>query len=461
MSTIPFVQRSLAITGLGVVSPLGLGINALWEGLMAGTSRLAPITRFDASTFRCKLAGEVPGFSAKDHVPKHYRKAVKVMARDVELAVGAAKLAVEDAGLVTRSDLGEAEGGEGGRKSSYPPDRMGCQIGAGLISAEAEELTSALATSTVDAGSGAQAFSLEKWGAGGLSNLQPLWMLKYLPNMLACHVTIIHGLEGPSNTLTCGEASGLLSIGESCRVIERGAADVCFTGGAESKVNVMGLLRAELAGKVGETRDTTDGADLVKPYDPRSIGIPGEAGGIVVVEAMDEARKRGARVYAEVVGFGAAQGGWPPYATREERASITAVQNRGLGYAIERALRDAGISADKIDAIVPQAAGSKIEDEGEYRTLQLIFGERLARIPLVTITPNIGNSWAGSGGVAAAVAAKMLSEQAIPARVHRGRPADGLAAGSAVSSRTELRYVLVCSSSLGGQNAALVLKSAR
>lgn len=424
---------------------------------MAGTTALRPITRFDPSGFICRLAGEVRDFSAKDHVPKHYRKAVKVMARDIELAVAAAKLAVEDAKLVTRAH--GSESGEGAT-TTVAADRMGCQVGAGLISAEAEELTSALATATVEDGRGGREFSLKAWGETGLSNLQPLWMLKYLPNMLACHVTIIHGAEGPSNTITCGEASGLLSIGESCRVIERGAADLCFSGGAESKVNLMGHMRAQMAGKSGPTGDAADGSTLVKPYDARSIGVPGEAGGILIVEALDQAKARGARVYALVAGFGAGHSGWPPYTTAEDRAGLSAAQNRGLVLAIQRAMRDAGITADKIDAIVPQACGSKLEDEAELGSLRQVFGERLAKIPLTTLTPNIGNCWAGSGGVQAAAAAMMLEKQMIPARVHQGRPAQDALAGAAPAVKADLRYVLACSSSLGGQNAALILKAA-
>src|SRR5688572_645410 len=217
------MDRQVVITGLGAVSALGMGVGPLWEGLCAGRSALKRITRFDPSGFPCRLAGEATAFaSARDQVPKSYRKAVKVMARDIELAVAAAKGAVEDAGLTTRGTLPE----DSTDPTTYPPSRMGCHIGAGLIAAETDELTMALVTSTDTSGK----FDPKAWGnaAGGqgaLNNLQPLWLLKYLPNMLACHVTIIHGAEGPSNTITCAEASGLLSIGESVRVIQRGDAD--------------------------------------------------------------------------------------------------------------------------------------------------------------------------------------------------------------------------------------------
>ena len=445
------MHRRIAITGLGVVSPFGVGLSPLWEGLCSGASAVGKITRFDPSGFECRLAGEVKDFSAKDHVPKHYRKAVKVMSRDIELAVAAAKCAVEHAGLVTRASLGE----EGEGATSYPPGRVGCHIGAGLVAAEVDELTSALVTATGPGGE----FSSTQWGETGLSNLQPLWMLKYLPNMLACHVTIIHGAEGPSNTITCAEASGLLSVGESCRVIERDAADMCFSGSAESKVNPMGLMRMQLAGRVGNTGEAAAGPEACMPYDGSSVGVAGEAGGIVALEALDKARARGASVLAEVIGFGAAHSAWPPYTTAAAREGVRARQDRGLTFAIQRAIADAGIAPDEIDAIVPQASGSRLEDEGEAGTLRIVFGDRLASIPLVLLCPAIGNSFAGTGGVMVAVAAQALAQQRLPARLQGGRPAEGLLAGPAPSAPTRLRHVLVCGSSTGGQNAALVLRA--
>lgn len=440
------MSRSVVITGLGVVSGLGTGVDALWEGLVDGRSSLGPIERFDARGFRSRLAGEVTGFSARDYVPRSYRKAVKVMARDIQLAVGAASLAVRDADLRTRVDDGETP--------TYEGSRLGCQIGAGLIAAEADELSMALATA-VDEQSGR--FSLRAWGESGMNNLQPLWLLKYLPNMLSCHVTILHGATGPSNTITCAEASGLLSMGESLRVIQRGDADACFSGGAESKINLMGLLRLDLAGRLAATGEEEEGWRFVRPYDPDAPGqLIGEAGAIAILESGESARARGARVYAEVVGFGAGHSS-PPSIPPLPEPEADAVED-GLVVAIESALREAGIGAEAIDVIVPHAASIRAVDAREAGALRSVFGSRLARIPIVTTVPNVGESMAGQGGILAAAGAKCLHEQRLPARLHDGR-SPGLDAGPTPSREATLGYALVCTGSLGGQNAALVLRA--
>lgn len=436
------MSRKVVITGLGVVSPMGVGVGALWDGLCAGRCALGPIRALDASGFACALAGEAGEFSsAKDYVPKNYRKAVKVMARDTELAVAAAKLATEDAGVVTKGYAGEDSA------LTYAPGRLGCQIGAGLINAEVPELSAALATATDATG----AFSLETWGESGINNLTPLWMLKYLPNMLACHVTIIHDARGPSNTLTCSEASGLLSIGESMRVIEQGRADACFAGGAESKINHMGILRMQLSGRLAPTGAGEDAASVVRPYDPRTPGLViGEGGGIVMLEDQESARARGAKAYARVDGFGAGQS--PSRGDAAHRA-------QGLTRAIRAALRDADVTPAEIDAIVPHAAGVRADDEMEVEALAEVFGDRLASIPLITLTPAIGELSAGAGGVAVAAAAMALRDQTLPARLHAGRADERVLAGAAPSRRATLRRVLVATNSLGGQNAALVLSA--
>lgn len=453
------MDRRVVITGLGTVCGMGVGITPLWEGLLAGRSALRRISLFDPSGFPSRLAAEVAGFTgAKDFVPKGYRKAVKVMARDTELAVTAAKCAVDDSGLITRGTLPD----DSSDPTTYPSARMGCHIGAGLIAADTNELTRAMATAVDAEAQGNGRLDLRAWGnaeggSGGMNNLPPLWLLKYLPNMLACHVTIIHGAEGPSNTITCAEASGLLSLGESVRVIQRGDADLCFTGGAESPVNHMRLLRMDLTRRLAHTGDETDGGGFVRPYDHDAPGgLVGEGGGILTIESEETARGRGARAYAEVAGFGAAHSA--PAADGWIGTDAGPEVDEGLQFAIENALEDAGVNASEIDAIVPHAAGIRAYDRGEAGALRATFGSRLAEIPLITLTPMIGDCLASSGGLAAAVAAKCLSEQRLPARLHSGKPAPGLLAGAAPARSAALRHILVATGALGGQNAAVVLK---
>ncbi|MBX3322526.1 MAG: hypothetical protein KF757_06005 [Phycisphaeraceae bacterium] len=451
------MRREVVISGIGTICALGLGKDEFWNGLVEGICALRELQRVDADSMPCRLGGESAPFEVRDFLPKHYRKATKVMARDTALAVTAASLAVADAGLVTRA--------EGAENPTLASPRLGCQIGAGLIAAEADELGQAFSKSLDDSGE----FSLRAWGTaealdgsgagdGGMNHLPPLWLLKYLPNMLACHVTILHGAEGPSNTITCAEASGLLSIGESMRVIQRGDADACFSGGAESKLNYMAMTRMDLAGRIAHTSET-DGTRVVRPYSPESVGgVLGEAGAVLIVEEREHARARGAQAYARISGFGAAQtrsallptGVWEPEETNVDR---------GLVDAIESALRDAGLSTSDIDAIVPLGLGVRDLDTREAGALREVFGPRLGSIPLLTITPNLGNCSAGQGGLMAAAAALAIRHQALSARIQSGAVADGLDAGRAPARSAQLGHVLVCAPALGGQNAALILSS--
>lgn len=446
------------ITGIGAVSAAGIGIEQTWDSLCSGRSGIAPISAFDATTSPHPFGGEAKKedqlVSARDYVPKHYRKATKVMARDTELAVVAASLAAADAGLVTR------EAGEDAALT-YPSSRVGCHIGAGFIAAETEELTSALVTAKDDKGD----FSLEKWGEVGIGNLQPLWLLKYLPNMLACHVTIIHGCEGPSNTITCSEASGLLSLGESVRIIERGDATACFSGGIENKTNPMGVTRMGMLGRFAELDGGIDEPwRHVRPYDDSVCGgVPGEGGGIVVLEEKSAAEARGARVYAEVAGIGSAQSQPGALGICHEVSTCGGPggdADEGLADAIEAALRDAKIGPDDIDAIVPAAMCVSTLDRAELGGLERVFGARLPEIPLVTLTPFVGQLFSGAGAIAMAVGAKAVSEQRLPARLHGGRPDARAGAGASESVDAELMNVLVCTGSLSGQAAAVVLRRA-
>ena len=441
------MDRSVVITGLGPISGLGLGIDATWRAVLEGTRVIAPAQRIDASGFPCCIVSEVKDFQARQVVPKTYRKAVKVMARDIELAVGAADAAARDAALITP---GTAETDDDDR--TYPPERTGAHIGAALIAAEMDELTEALAAARDEQGR----FDIKKFGTEGIARITPLWLLKYLPNMLACHVTIIHDTQGPSNTITCNEASSHLSIGESLRVIQRGAADMCFCGGAESKIDLLGHLRHTLSGRLNTT-DNERPEQAVRPFCQTAAGtVYGEGGAILILEATETFQRRSAngsgRAYAELKGFGASQ-----TVNISSRNLEPDPEGRGIAAAITAALKDAGIEPGQVDMIIPFGLGVPAYDQAEAEALRSVFGEELARIPVVGSKSMVGNLGAGSGALDACIAAKAIAEQTVPARVNCHRPLTGIDAGDAPSQPAELRHVLTYSTSFGGQNAALVL----
>jgi 3-oxoacyl-[acyl-carrier-protein] synthase II len=441
------MSRRVVITGLGPVSGLGIGIDATWDAVCRGESAIAPITAFDPTGFACRIAAQAPPFKISDYVPKTYRKATKVMARDIELAVIAADRAARDATLVTKGTAGDADA------VSYEPQRMGCHIGAGLIAADVDELTSALVEARAAEGSHGGDFDIRKWGNHGMQHLTPLWLLKYLPNMLACHVTIIHDTQGPSNTITVGEASSGLSIGESLRVIQRGAADLCFCGGAESKLNPMAYLRQQIAGRLTDRGDTA--AAALRPFDADASGtVLGEGGGILVLESAETFHKRGAgRAYAEVAGFGASQS-----VHRESRNHAPDPLGRGMAGAMQQAMREAGVGPGDIDMVVPFGSGLPAWDQSELAGLRRVFGDRLADIHVAALKPLVGNCGAGAGGLEIAIAARALAEQTVPPILNRESPLDGLRTARPEPQPAKLRCILTFSASYTGQNTALVLK---
>ncbi len=210
-------ERRVVITGLGLISPLGIGTGPFWNALAEGRGAVQPIQAFPIEGLPINAGGEVLNFDPKSLAnPKHkttFRKSLKYMARDIQLAVAAAELAMADAGL-----------NDGG----VDPTRIGVDLGAGLISSDLDELAPAinLATHADDS------FDYKIYGRDGLNEIDPLWLLKYLPNMLACHISILNDCQGPSNSITEAEAASNIAIGEATRIIARGRADVMVSGGA-------------------------------------------------------------------------------------------------------------------------------------------------------------------------------------------------------------------------------------
>jgi len=389
----------VVITGLGVATPIGLGIDRYWDALLEGRCGLARIRAFDPSGFAVQIGGELPEFQLGDFIPKSYRKSAKVMARDIQIAVACAYLAVKDAGLITRCLI---ERGESPGPASVDSTRLGANIGAGLICADLAELAGALNTCFEPDGT----FSFAKWGSEGMTNLTPLWLLKFLPNMLACHVTIVHDTQAVSNTITCGEASSHLAIGEAFRAIARGDADVCLCGGAESKLNPMALTRPALWQRLNtEANDHPERACC--PFSPRAAGmVVAEGGGLLVLESLDHARARKARIYAEIVGFGAASNAWS--------WSQPDAEGRPVAGALRAALRDAQTTADRVDLVNPFGTAIPAYDAAEAAGWQAVLGSRPAQTPAAATKGALGVNGAGSGAIDVATTVMALHRNTVP-----------------------------------------------
>ncbi len=428
-------SRRVVVTGLGPVSPIGIGKDKFLAGLKDQTIGVDRISEFDPGSFRAQIAGQINDFKCADYVPKSYRKSIKVMARDIELAVCGADQAVRDAGLVTKGINPDAP--------QVDPTRLGVNIGAGLICADLNELSYALAASTEG-----NAFSLEKWGKEGMNNLTPLWLLKYLPNMLACHVTIIHDAQAPSNTITCSDASSQLAIGEAYRTIVRNCADICLCGGAESKLNPMGLLRQDLLGRLTRTHNDNP-KQAVKPFAVNRDGSAiGEGGAVITLEALESAKKRNARIYGELIGAGASFG-TSDFINPEP-------DGEAIRVAIERALADANVSAKDVDLVVGFALGTRDHDKAEACAIRKALGS----VPVTSIKGQTGFCGAGAGAIDASVALLALSEGLIPATVNCDQ-VDPECPVNVVQKQQygQVKVVVTLNYSLcGGQTGALVFK---
>ncbi len=442
--------RRVVVTGLGPVTPLGIGVSGFWNALLEGRCAIRRVRAFDPSRFETQIASEIDDLRISDAVPKNYRKAAKIMARDIMLAVVAAYEAVKDAKLRTKCMIEREE-------DPGPPNvdstRFGANIGSGLICADLAEIAEAFYSA-----SDSRIFDIRKWGAEGMNNLTPLWLLKFLPNMLACHVTIVHDAQGPSNTITCGEASSHLAIGEGFRIITRGNADVCICGGAESKANPMALIRQGLGHRLSTLNDTPEKA--CKPFAADRTGmVTSEGGGLVILEELEHAKARGARIYAELVGFGAGHD-----AHLSVQPSVPEPNGRGLQVAMRKALRDANVGPDQIDMVQSFGCGLKAHDRAEAIALRAVLGNRLDVAPVMNIKASMGNNGAGAGAVDFIAAVLAMHYGTIPPACNSAPmdPACNLKMYTDGPKDARIGHALSVAYALGGgQNAALVIKRYR
>jgi len=430
----------VVITGLGAISPLGLTVSDMWAGLCAGKCGIDKITAFNPADFPCQLAGQVPDYKIQQYVPRTYRKAVKLMCRDIELAVIAANEALTDSGLITK--------GIDPENINVKPERMAINVGAGLISCDLVELANAVAVSITDG-----KFDIQKWGKHGIELVPPLWLLKYLPNMLACHISIIHDIQGPSNSMTCGETSAHLAINEAVQVVARGDSDIALAGGAEAKVNPMDVTRQCLL-KRATTDNNHEPASSCRPFDAGAKGsVFGEAAGMVVLENLENAQRRGAKIYAKVIGTGQSSSINPAYEHLEPDGT-------GIQIAIEKAMTEAQIQPDDLDLIIPHGTGIPGDDLAEARAIEAALGEAAAKTAVWPTKSMLSNTGAASGALDVIAAVCAMNEGKIPAAKNCNRKADvcNLNITKELIEK-KIRYALCCSYTFGGQAAAVVLKN--
>jgi len=355
--------RRVVLTGIGVVNPIGTGAAAYWDALAKGQSGVRHVQAFDTSAMPCRIGGEIVGFDAKKFIDKKERKSLRVMARGIQLAVAAAHLAIED-GKVDKSKL--------------DPARFGIEFGAALLAMELEDLGPA---SKACANCQPGAVDLAKWGELGLPLIQPLWMLKYLPNMLACHVSIFHNAQGPNNTITESEVASLLALEEACRIIKRDQADIFLAGGADSKINPLSMLRQCLFNALSQRNEAPH--EACRPFEKNRDGIVlGEGGCVMVVEELEHARKRNARIYAEVIGFSSA------FDAKRTGAGISRV--------IRNAMKSANVTPDDIDHVNAHGLSTQEIDVREARAISDAFAGAGRDVPVFAPKSYFGNLGAGS-----------------------------------------------------------------
>ncbi|MFQ3593778.1 MAG: beta-ketoacyl-[acyl-carrier-protein] synthase family protein [Gemmataceae bacterium] len=346
--------RRVVVTGLGPISPIGLGFAAFRTALLSERSGVHLLQLFDATALPVRFGGEIEEFDARDFLDKKDRKQLKLMVRTIQLAVAAARLAREDARLGSEA---------------IDPERLGIVLGTGIIPGDLNDLGPAAFASYTPWG-----IDLRLWGTVGIDQIPPMWMLNHVPNMPACHVAILHNARGPNNTIVQHDAASLMALIEATRYIQRDAADVVFAGGTDTRTNQTSIVRALLFSRLSRRNDEPETA--CRPFGKDRDGqVLGEGAGVVVLEERQHALRRGARIYAEIVGYG-----W----------GFDHGLNDGLRRAMATALRRAGIRPTELDHVNAAANGS-LEDASEAAVLGELGGELPVLAPKAALG-NLGNA---------------------------------------------------------------------
>ncbi len=369
-------ERRVVVTGMGVVCPLGLSVPDLLGGLREGRSAVAPIAAFCTDGLPLHHAAEARAFTGEidnfgpleAETKKAIRKGLKVMCRESQMAVAAAQRALHDSGLV------------GG---SHTPERFGCVFGSDYMLTLPEDFTAGIARCRNADGR----FDFGRWAGDGMPLLNPLWLLKYLPNMPASHIAIYNDLRGPSNSITIREASGHLAIGEATMTIQRGAADIMLAGATGTRVHPMKTVHALQSEQVAIGAD--DPTTWSRPFDLHRRGmVLGEGAAVLVLEELGHARRRGATIHGEVLGAAARQA--------SDRRGL-GLKRQAMGLAMARAIEAAGRPVARLGHVHAHGLSTVGGDRDEAQALADVCGAEASRLPVVAAKAHFGNLGAASG----------------------------------------------------------------
>ena len=410
-------RRRVVVTGLGLVSPVGNTVEEGWANILAGRSGIADITRFDASGFSCRFAGEVKGFKVEDYFPA---KEARHMDTFIHYGLAASIQAVRDSGLPTNGALSEDEA-----------ERIGCLVGSGIGGLPLIEETHA---------------ELE---ARGPRRITPFFVPASIINMISGHVSITYGFQGPNMAIVTACTTGLHCIGAAGRLIEHGDADVMVAGGSEATVSPLGVGGFAAARALSTRNDDPQTAS--RPWDRDRDGfVLGEGAGVVVLEEYEHAKRRGAKVYAELVGFGMGA----------DAFHMTAPNVDGPKRSMKAALRNAGLNPDQVQYLNAHGTSTPLGDVNETNAIKLAFGAHAGKLVVSSTKSMTGHLLGGAGGIESVFTALALHHQVAPPTINifNQDPECDLDYCANEARRMPIEYAVKNNFGFGGTNGTLVFK---
>ncbi|HEX4498923.1 MAG TPA: beta-ketoacyl-ACP synthase II [Thermoanaerobaculia bacterium] len=407
--------RRVVVTGVGLVSPLGVGTAVNWRALLAGESGIGPITRFDTTEYPSRIAGEVKGFNPLDYVDK---KEVKKSDTFIHFALAASKFALEDSGL--KIDEGNA-------------DRVGVVIGSGIGGLPLIEATHKIL--------------LEK----GPSRVSPFFIPGQIVNLAAGQVSIHYGAKGPSTSPATACTTGLHAIGDAFRFIQADEADAVIAGGTEAVITPLAVAGFCAMRALSTRNDEPEKAS--RPWDAQRDGfVMSEGCGIVVLEEMEAAKRRGAPIYAEVVGYGMSADAYHISAPHPE--------GDGAVRVMRVALRDAGLQPEQIGYINAHGTSTQLGDLSEVRAIKKVFGDHAYKLAVSSTKSSTGHLLGAAGGLETGILALAVREQILPPTINLDEPGEGCDLDFVPNHprKVDLEYAASNSFGFGGTNASIILK---